>query len=82
MAQPVKVSEQEKYYIKFNLDGLLRGEYESRMRGYQIGINAGFMSQNDVRRLEDWPLIPSPGGDAYRMNSAMQDIDTLTEGSE
>jgi HK97 family phage portal protein len=75
-------AEQEKYYIKFNLDGLLRGEYESRMRGYQIGINAGFMSQNDVRKLEDWTLIPGPGGDTYRMNSAMQDIDVLTGGSE
>ena len=70
-------AEQEKYYVKFNLDGLLRGDYESRMRGYQIGINAGFMSQNDVRRLEDLPLITTPGGDKYRLNSAMKDIDEL-----
>jgi HK97 family phage portal protein len=74
--------EQEQYYIKFNLDGLLRGEYESRMRGYQIGINSGFMSQNDVRRLEEMPLIPTPGGDKYRLNSAMKDIDELMEGSD
>jgi HK97 family phage portal protein len=70
--------EQEKYYIKFNLDGLLRGEYESRMRGYQIGINAGFMSPNDARRFEDWPLIPAEkGGDDYRMNSAMKVLEEL-----
>jgi len=75
-------AEQEKYYIKFNLDGLLRGEYESRMKGYMIGINAGFLSQNDVRRLEDMPLIPTPGGDRYRMNSAMQDIDSLMGDTE
>ena len=74
--------EQEKYFIKFNLDGLLRGEYESRMRGYQIGINSGFMCPNDIRKFEDMPLIPTPGGNIYRMNSAMQDIDTLTEDSE
>ena len=74
--------EQEKYYIKFNLDGLLRGDYESRMRGYQIGINAGFMSPNDVRRLEDMTLIATPGGSKYKMNSAMKDIDDLMGESE
>jgi hypothetical protein len=52
------------------------------MRGYQIGINSGFMSPNDVRALEDQTSIPPPGGDVYRMNSAMKDINELTEGSE
>jgi HK97 family phage portal protein len=76
-------AEQEKYFIKFNLDGLLRGEYESRMRGYQIGINSGFMSPNDARRFEDWPLIPAEkGGDDYRMNSAMKALEDLQGESE
>ena len=52
------------------------------MKGYMIGINSGFLSQNDVRRLEDMPLIPTPGGDRYRMNSAMQDIDSLMGDTE
>ncbi|MDR2743934.1 MAG: phage portal protein [Desulfovibrio sp.] len=70
--------EQEKYFIKFNLDGLLRGEYESRMRGYTMGINAGFMSPNDARRFEDWPLIsPEKGGDDYHMNGAMKTLEAL-----
>jgi len=48
--------EKERYFIKFNVDGLLRGDYEKRMRGYSIGRQNGWLSANDIRRLEDLPL--------------------------
>jgi HK97 family phage portal protein len=41
--------ERHKYFVSFLVEGLLRGDYESRMRGYSIGIQNGFMSPNDVR---------------------------------
>jgi hypothetical protein len=41
------------YFASFVVDGLLRGDYESRMKGYAIGIQNGFMSPNDVRSLEN-----------------------------
>jgi phage portal protein BeeE len=70
-------SEQDKYYIKFNLDGLLRGDYKTRMDGYAIGIRNGFMCPNDVRKLENLTLIEGEKGDRFRMNSAMKDIEQL-----
>ena len=60
------------YFIKFNVDGLLRGDYESRMKGYSVGIQNGFMSPNDVRELENLNLIPEEeGGNYYMVNGNM-----------
>ena len=50
--------EKKKYFIKFNVDGLLRGDYQSRMSGYSVGIQNGFLSPNDVRELENMDFIP------------------------
>ena len=62
-------NEQDLYFPKFNVDGLLRGDYQSRMQGYATGISNGFMSPNDVRRLENLDLIdPEKGGDDYYLN--------------
>ena len=64
--------EKKTYTIRFNVEGLLRGDYKSRMEGYAVGINNGFMSVNDVRRLEDWNLVPDElGGNLYMVNGTM-----------
>jgi len=64
--------EQKKYEIRFNVDGLLRGDYKSRMEGYAVGINNGFMCPNDVRRLEGFDLIPEEkGGNNFLVQGAM-----------
>ena len=61
--------EQDVYFPKFNVDGLLRGDYQSRMQGYATGISNGFLSPNDVHRLENMDLIPAEkGGDNYYLN--------------
>ena len=61
--------EQDTYFPKFNVDGLLRGDYQSRMNGYATGISNGFLSPNDVHRLENMDLIPAEeGGDDYYLN--------------
>ncbi len=61
--------EQDTLFSKFNVDGLLRGDYQSRMQGYATGISNGFLSPNDIRRLENMNLIPSEkGGDDYYLN--------------
>jgi HK97 family phage portal protein len=52
-------------FLKFNVDGLLRGDYTTRIQGYSIGLQAGFYSVNDVRRFED--LRPVDEGDQYRV---------------
>jgi len=65
-------SEKPRYFVRFNVDGLLRGDYQSRMSGYAVGIQNGFFSPNDVRRLEDLNLIPDEeGGNVYVLNGNM-----------
>lgn len=65
-------SEKATTFIKFNLDGLLRGDYQSRMEGYSTGIQNGFMSVNDVRGLEDMNLLTTEeGGDLHFVNGNM-----------
>ena len=64
--------EKDEYEIHFNMDGLLRGDYKSRMEGYAVGINNGFMCPNDVRRLENLDLIPDEkGGNNFLIQGAM-----------
>lgn len=64
--------EKENYFIKFNLDGLLRGDYESRMNGYAVGRQNGWMSANDIRELENLDRISAEeGGDLYLVNGNM-----------
>ncbi|MGF7142824.1 HK97 family phage portal protein [Anaerotaenia torta] len=65
-------SEKPRFFIKFNLDGLLRGDYQSRMNGYAIGRQNGWMSANDIRELENLDRIPvEQGGDTYLINGNM-----------
>lgn len=64
--------DKKKYFIKFNADGLLRGDYASRMQGYSIGIQNGFLCPNDVRTLEDMNSIPEEdGGNTFMVNGSM-----------
>jgi HK97 family phage portal protein len=65
-------SEQSSVFIRFNLDGLLRGLYRERMEGYAIGRQNGWLSANDVRSLEELNKIPAEdGGDLYLVNGNM-----------
>ena len=68
----LKPEEKEQYFVKFNLEGLLRGDYQSRMNGYAIGRQNGWMSANDIRELENLDRIPAEeGGDLYLINGNM-----------
>lgn len=68
-------SEKADYFAKFNVDGLLRGDYQSRMNGYATGIQNGFLSPNDIRSLENMDLIPDNlGGNLYLVNGSMQKL--------
>ena len=65
-------NEKSEYFVKFNLEGLLRGDYQSRMNGYAIGRQNGWMSANDIRELENLDLIPDEdGGNLYLVNGNM-----------
>ncbi|CCI63005.1 portal protein [Streptococcus phage Javan122] len=64
--------EKKTHFIKFNVDGLLRGDYQSRMNGYAVGRQNGWLSTNDIRELEDLNLLSDEeGGNLYLINGNM-----------
>ena len=64
--------EKKQYFFKFNLEGLLRGDYQSRMSGYATARQNWWMSANDIRELENMDKIPAElGGDLYLINGNM-----------
>lgn len=68
--------EKGKYFIKLNVDGLLRGDYQSRMNGYAVGRQNGWFSANDIRGMENMNPIPDEqGGNLYLINGAMTKLE-------
>ncbi|MCM1362600.1 MAG: phage portal protein, partial [Clostridiales bacterium] len=64
-------SEKKQYFIKFNVDGLLRGDYASRMQGYATARQNGWMSANDIRDMEEMnPISEEEGGNLYLVNGS------------
>ena len=51
-------------YFEFKLDGLLRGDQKSRAEAYGLARQWGWMSVNDILKLENRPGI-GPKGDIY-----------------
>lgn len=73
--------ERGKYYVKFNLDALVRGDLATRMSAYSTAIQNGIYNVDEVRALEDRP--PRPGGQTYlqplNMVAVGEDAETETE---
>ena len=64
--------ERQQLFVKFNVEGLLRGDYQSRMEGYAVARQNGWMSANDIRELENLDRIEAAdGGDLYLVNGNM-----------
>lgn len=64
----------ETAFIKFNLDGLARADLQARMSAYSTGLQAGFLTINDVRRLEDLSDIVDPAASEVRVPLANMNI--------
>lgn len=54
-------AERDSYEIEFNMEGLVRGDMQSRYQAYAIGVQWGFMSANDIREKENMSHVA--GGD-------------------
>lgn len=65
----------EQAFIRFNLDGLLRADINSRMTAYSTGLQSGFLTINDVRRIEDLPPINDSSADTVRVPLANVNIE-------
>lgn len=67
--------ERQTYYVEFQLAGLMRGDFQARMAGYQIALMNGIMTLNEVRRLENLNPIGKQGDQHYipsNMTTAQQ----------
>lgn len=60
-------------YAEFLLDGVLRGDFEERADAYQKGVNSGWITPAEVRKLENLPFIE--GSDQLFINSTMTPVD-------
>ncbi len=64
--------EKQEFFIRLNVDGLLRGDYQSRMNGYSVARQNGWLSANNIREMEDMNPIPDEeGGNLYLINGNM-----------
>ncbi|NTW99601.1 MAG: phage portal protein, partial [Geobacteraceae bacterium] len=63
--------EQEEYYFEFLVDGLLRGDIQSRYAAYSQGILSGFMTRNEVRARENLNWLDGLDDPLYPTNMAV-----------
>ncbi len=66
--------EKGKYFAKHNVAALLRGDFQSRMTGYSVGLQNGFMNPDQICGLEDWDVLPNNAGKAYHIQLNMQTL--------
>lgn len=64
------------YYVKFNVDSIVRSDIKTRYESYRVGVHGGFLKPNEARAWEELP--PVPGGEQLFINKAMI---PLTEGA-
>ncbi len=69
---------QSPLYPEFDPDGFLRGDFKTRMEGYAIGRQWGWISINDIKRRENEPTI-GEAGDIYLVPSNMVPLDRLND---
>lgn len=59
----------ESKYFEFEMDGLLRGDFKTRMEGYSKGVQNAITTPNENRKRENLP--PLPGGDSLFIQQNM-----------
>lgn len=65
----------DKYYVEFNVEGLLRADSKTRSEYYSSGLNNGWINRDEVRSKENMP--PIEGGDKYTIQSALIPLDQV-----
>lgn len=64
-------------YAKFDLDGLLRGDFSTRMKGYRDAISTGLLTPDEARKIENRPNVN--GGDRAYIQGAMVPLERAGE---
>lgn len=76
--QLLSESEQDKYYVEFNFDALMRGDFESRMKGYDTAVKGSIMTPNEVRNKENLPTETS--GDKLMIQTSYDTLENIEKG--
>jgi hypothetical protein len=76
---PRSTAGDRRYFTRINLNALLRGDVKSRYDAYAVGRQWGWLSANDIRRLEDMNLLPDDQGDIYLVPMNMTPADQIPE---
>jgi HK97 family phage portal protein len=82
MQQLFTPAERERYFVEFNVDGLLRGDLLTRYQAYQIGRQNGWLSADDIRRFENMDPLPGTQGDIYLVPLNMVPAELATEAAQ
>jgi HK97 family phage portal protein len=61
----LRPQERGEYFFEFNVDGQLRGDFKSRMEGYAIGRQNGWLNADEIRSLENMNPLPDGLGQRY-----------------
>jgi hypothetical protein len=64
-------------YGEFLMDEVLRGDFEQRVDAYQKGINSGWLTPAEVRRMENLPMVD--GSDRLFINATLIPIDEVSQ---
>ena len=70
----------EDLFAEFSVEGLLRADSAGRAAYYTSALQNGWMSRNDVRRLENMP--PIEGGDIYTVQLNLTPLEDLKQNSQ
>ena len=65
------------YEVRHDLDGLLRGDYMSRIQGHSTAVFSGQLTPNEARKFED--REPMDNGDELFIQSGTQPISTIKD---
>ncbi len=76
--QLLSEKEQETYYMEFNFDALMRGDFESRMKGYDTAVKGSIMTPNEVRNKENLPTETS--GDKLMIQTSYNTLENIEKG--
>lgn len=74
-----KPGDKNKYFYRYNFEGLLRADSQARANLYSIMLQNGVFSRNEVRALENRNKIEDPAMDSYTVQSNMAMIDQLAD---
>lgn len=67
--------DQQRFYVEFNVDALLRADSVGRAALYSSGSQNGWLNRDDIRRKEN--LSPIPGGQIFTVQSNLVALDQL-----